>query len=154
MKAYGLTQYHQVSTNTAYFPVILHFLHHRYVFVCTMPIQAHFLGIRLHSFSGPLHLLGARANTHPSPSWLFLTLFLFLGKRLPADNTWGTGGNAQKHVFRPRGYQFVETNYVTPNEQLSTEQLVFFCHQQCYYNSFKGYQNCLVKAGLLGIWHP
>ena len=61
---------------------------------------------------------------------------------------------SKKHVFRPRGYQFVETNYVTPNEQLSTEQLVFFCHQQCYYNSFKGYQNCLVSAGLLGSCNP
>ena len=78
MKAYGLTQYHQVTTNTAYFPVILHFLHHRYVLVCTMHIQAHFLGIRLHSFSGPLHLLGARANTHPSPCWVVLTLFWIL----------------------------------------------------------------------------
>ena len=25
----------------------------------------------------------------------------------------------KKHVFRPRGDQFVETNYVTPNEQAS-----------------------------------
>ena len=119
MKAYSLTQYHQVPTNTAYFRVILHFLHHRYVFVCTMPIQAHFLGIRLHSFSGPLHLLGTRANTHPSPCWLFLTLFLIWGNACLLTIHWVQVEKLKKHVFRPRGYQFVETNYVTPNEQAS-----------------------------------
>ena len=118
MKAYGLTQYHQVPTNTAYFPVILHFLHHRYVLVCTMHIQAHFLGIRLHSFSGPLHLLGARANTHPSPCWLFLTLFLIWENACLLTIHWVQVENLKKHAFRPRGDQFVKTNYyVTPNEQ-------------------------------------
>ena len=149
MKAYSLTQYHQVPTNTAYFRVILHFLHHRYVFVCTMHIQAHFLGIRLHSFSGPLHMLGTRANTHPSPCWLFLTL-LWFRKTLVCWQYIGYKWKSSKSTFS--GPE--DINLLKRIMLLLMSRLVLFCHQQCYYNSFKGYQNCLVRAGLLGSCNP
>ena len=152
MKAYSLTQYHQVLTNTAYFRVILHFLHHRYVFVCTMPIQAHFLGIRLHSFSGPLHLLWARANTHPPPCWPFLTLFLIWGNACLLTIHWlGTSGKAQK------------TRFQAPRRSISRNEILcyslwagssYFVISDVMCNSFKGYQNCLVSAGLLGSCNP
>ena len=116
MKAYGLTQYHQVTTNTAYFPVILHFLHHR----CVCMHNAHTSSLFRHSTAFLLRApaLAGGSCQYPSFPLLAISNFVFdLGKRLSADNTLGTSGKAQKHVFRPRGDQFVETNYVTPNEQ-------------------------------------
>ena len=90
--------------------------------ICACMHNAHTSSLFRHSTAFLLRApaLAGGSCQYPSFPLLAFSNFVFdLRKRLSADNTLGTSGKAQKHVFRPRGDQFVETNYVTPNEQAS-----------------------------------